>query len=42
VPGEPLLSARIVSQTDARRKAALAIIDAKIAKLGEKTVLAFE
>jgi hypothetical protein len=42
VPGEPLLSAHIVSQTDARRKAALAIIDAKIAKLGEKTVLAFE
>jgi hypothetical protein len=41
VPGEPLLSARVVAQTEARRKAALAIIDAKIARLGE-TVLAFE
>jgi hypothetical protein len=42
VPGEPLLSARIVAQTDARRRAALGIIDAKIAKLGEGAVLVFE
>jgi hypothetical protein len=42
VPGEPLLTARQVAQADARRKKALAAIDAKIAKLGESNVLAFE
>jgi hypothetical protein len=42
VPGEPLLSAHQVAQADARRKKALAAIDAKIATLGENAVLAFE
>ena len=42
VPGEPLLSPRVLAQTEARRKRVLAVIDAKIAKLGEPTVLAFE
>ena len=42
VPGEPLLSAHVIAQTDARRKKVLAAIDAKIAKLGEGAVLAFE
>jgi hypothetical protein len=41
-PGEPLLSARVLAQTEARRKHVLAFIDAKIAKLGEPAVLAFE
>ncbi len=41
-PGEPLLSARVVGQAEARRKKVLAAIDAKIAKLGEASVLAFE
>jgi hypothetical protein len=41
-PGEPLLSARVVAQTEARRKRVLAFIDAKIATLGEPSVLAFE
>jgi hypothetical protein len=42
VPGEPLLSARLTAQAEARRKRVLAAIDAKIAKLGESIVLAFE
>ncbi len=41
-PGEPLLSRRVLSQTEARRKHVLAIVDAKIAKLGEPAVLAFD
>jgi hypothetical protein len=41
-PGEPLLSARVTEACDARRKRVLAVIDAKIAKLGEDAVLAFE
>lgn len=42
VPGEPLLPARVLAQTEARRKHVLAVIDHKIAKLGEASVLAFE
>ena len=41
-PGEPLLSPRVLTQTEARRKHVIAVIDAKIAKLGEPNVLAFE
>jgi hypothetical protein len=41
-PGEPLLSPRLVAQCDARRKRVLAVVDAKIAKRGEASVLAFE
>jgi hypothetical protein len=41
-PGEPLLSAHVVAQTEARRKRVLAFVDAKIAALGESRVLAFE
>ena len=41
-PGEPLLPARVMAQTEARRRRVLAVIDAKIAKLGEPSVLAFE
>jgi hypothetical protein len=41
-PGEPLLSARVLAQTEARRKHVLKVIDAKIAKLGEPAVLFFE
>jgi hypothetical protein len=41
-PGEPLLSPHVLAQTDARRKHVLATIDARIAKLGEPAVLAFE
>jgi hypothetical protein len=41
-PGEPLLSPRVVAQTEARRKRVLAAIDAKIAKFGEPRVLIFE
>jgi hypothetical protein len=40
-PGVPLLSARVVAQTEARRKKVLAAIDAKIAQRGEARVLAF-
>jgi hypothetical protein len=42
VPGQPLLSARVLAQTEQRRKHVLAVIDAKIGKLGEAKVLAFE
>ncbi len=41
-PGEPLLSARLIAQAEARRKRVLAFVDAKIAKLGEAKVLTFE
>lgn len=41
-PGEPLLSARVVEQTEARRKRVLGAIDAKIKRLGEKAVLFFD
>lgn len=41
-PGEPLLSRRVLAQTEARRKHVLAAIDAKIAKLGAENVLPFE
>jgi hypothetical protein len=41
-PGEPLLSPRVLEQTEARRKHVLAVIDAKMAKLGAQNVLAFE
>ncbi len=42
IPGEPLLTAHVIAQTEARRKRVLAFIDAKIAKLGERAVLTFE
>jgi hypothetical protein len=41
-PGEPLLSRRVTQACDDRRKRVLAVVDAKIAKLGEDAVLAFE
>jgi hypothetical protein len=41
-PGEPLLSDRVLAGLEERRKDALAIIDAKVAKEGEERVLAFE
>jgi hypothetical protein len=41
-PGESFLSSRVLAQTEARRKHVLAFIDAKIARLGEPAVLAFE
>jgi hypothetical protein len=41
-PGVPLLTARIAASVDERRKKALAIIDEKIAAIGEAGVLAFE
>jgi hypothetical protein len=41
-PGEPLLSARVVAGAEARRKRVLAVIDAKVRRLGEEAVLAFE
>jgi len=40
-PGVPLLSARVLAGVEQRRKAALGVIDAKIAQLGEGAVLAF-
>jgi hypothetical protein len=40
-PGTPLLSARQITQAEARRKKVLAAIDAKIDKRGEADVLAF-
>jgi hypothetical protein len=40
-PGTPLLAARVVAATDARRKDVLAIVDAKIAAMGEPAVLYF-
>jgi hypothetical protein len=39
--GVPLLSPRVLSGVEDRRKAALAAIDAKIAELGESAVLAY-
>ena len=41
-PGTPLLSARAVADVDRRRKEILAIIDDKIAALGETAVLFFQ
>ncbi len=41
-PGTPLLAPKIVASVDARRRGALAIIDAKIAAEGEPATLAFE
>ena len=40
-PGKPLLPARVVADADQRRKDLLAIIDQKIAALGESAVLYF-
>ncbi len=40
-PGSPLLPARVVAACDQRRKDVLAVIDAKIAQLGEASVLYF-
>jgi hypothetical protein len=40
-PGEPLLSARVLEQTEARRKRVIGVIDAKIKRFGEKAVLFF-
>lgn len=40
-PGSPLLPARVVAACDQRRKDVLAVIDAKIAQLGEPAVLYF-
>jgi hypothetical protein len=41
-PGEPLLSTRVLAGFETRRKAALAIIAARVAADGEDKVLVFE
>jgi hypothetical protein len=41
-PGEPLLSPRVLAGLEERRKTALAVVDARIAKDGEDKVLDFE
>jgi hypothetical protein len=41
-PGEPLLAPRVLAGLEERRKTALAVVDAKIAKDGEDKVLCFE
>jgi hypothetical protein len=41
-PGEPLLSAKVLAGLEERRKDALAIIDARVKKVGEDRVLIFE
>lgn len=41
-PGEPLLGAKTLASVDERRRKVLSIVDAKVAALGEATVLAFE
>ncbi|HEY1954907.1 MAG TPA: hypothetical protein VGH28_04830 [Polyangiaceae bacterium] len=40
-PGSPLLSARVVAACEARRKEIVALVDSKIAQLGEANVLYF-
>jgi len=40
-PGSPLLSARVVAACEERRKEVVALVDEKIAKLGEANVLYF-
>jgi hypothetical protein len=41
-PGEPLLSPRVLAGLEERRRTALAVVDARIAKDGEDKVLDFE
>jgi len=41
-PGEPLLAPRVLAGLEERRKTALAVVDARIAKDGEDKVLEFE
>jgi hypothetical protein len=42
VPGEPLLSSKVLTGLDERRRDVLTLLDAKISKDGEHKVLAFE
>jgi len=41
-PGTPLLATRVLEQAEARRKKALAVVDAKVKALGDGEVLFFE
>lgn len=41
-PGEPLLSAHVLEGVEVRRRTALAIIEAKVASHGERSVLVFD